>query len=387
MYRISRQNKVIVITLAFLLTLIVGFAIFSESINVNGTAKASGDFNIIFESVGTPTGKGSSGTAASIKSDDPTYLNISVPKLEYPTAYAVIPVVIKNDGDIDAYVKDIRTRGLVSTDINVTFSGIDKNEILESGKTKNISIKVEWDENSTKPVDSLVFDIWIDYEQVTNQVAIPPKDTYDLGDEICLGSECFYVMKDDGTNVTAMAKYNLLVGQNYDSSNSTYTPIALDTGGYGLQNEEARGYVSGEKISTGVIKFSETNYWKGETTSKPLPKYGTSYPADVFDENSNLYKIIKNYENYLRQNQGRQSIEAEPAAYIDLVDLGCNPKTFKCINNTLEWVYSTSYWVASAVDNELMWNVDSLGSFYKSKYSNILYNGVRPVIKILKSEI
>ena len=37
---------------------------------------------------------------------------------------------------------------------------------------------------------------------------------YNLGDKFCLGTECFFVLEDDGDSVKAMAEYNLLVGSN-----------------------------------------------------------------------------------------------------------------------------------------------------------------------------
>ena len=42
----NRRNKILVGVLAFVLVCVVGYALFSESITVTGTATADGNFNI-----------------------------------------------------------------------------------------------------------------------------------------------------------------------------------------------------------------------------------------------------------------------------------------------------------------------------------------------------
>ena len=39
-------------------------------------------------------------------------------------------------------------------------------------------------------------------------------ETYDFGDEFCIDTECFYTITDNVDTLTAIAKYNLLVGYN-----------------------------------------------------------------------------------------------------------------------------------------------------------------------------
>ena len=42
----KRKNKILIGCLALLLVMTVGYALFSETITINGTATAKGDFNI-----------------------------------------------------------------------------------------------------------------------------------------------------------------------------------------------------------------------------------------------------------------------------------------------------------------------------------------------------
>ena len=176
MSKLSNQNKVIVGVLSLFLILIVGYAIFSESINVGGTASASGEFNIIFNSVGTIKEAGSSGATAEISSNKKS-LTVNVPKLEYPSAYVEVPVVIKNMGSVTAKIIGIETVGLDTTDIKVTYSGVAQNERMAPNEERNMKIKVTWDSASTTIVDSLTFSISINYEQLSgSDVTVPPAE-------------------------------------------------------------------------------------------------------------------------------------------------------------------------------------------------------------------
>ena len=180
MSRLSNQNKIIVGVLSIFLIVIVGYAIFSESINVGGTASASGEFNIIFNSVGTIKEEGSSGATAEI-SENKKILTVNVPKLEYPSAYVEVPVVIKNMGSVTAKIIGIETVGLDTTDIKVTYSGIGQDERMAPNEERNMKIKVTWDSASTTIVDSLTFSISINYEQVSgSDVTVPAPEQSDL---------------------------------------------------------------------------------------------------------------------------------------------------------------------------------------------------------------
>ena len=203
-------------------------------------------------------------------------------------------------------------------------------------------------------------------------------------------------MKDNGSTVTALAKYNLLVGDtavwNDDFSDITTTPISTSEEGYGLQNSIAGYYeLNSEGMPTtntfkGVIAFAEDKnngkgYWVDDSGNL-LSKYGTSYPANVFDSNSLLYEPLENYKNYLKNTLGKTSVDARLITFEELTGLGCS----ESCTSAPSWVYSTNYRTASAYDNYLVWNVYSNGGtdgnpFYASGI------GLRPVITVSKSEL
>lgn len=169
----KKQNMIIIVVVAFLLMITIGYALFSESLSINGTALAEGTFDVEFTSVGTPTCIGFTGTCDSntltgISSDKNT-LNVTVNKLEFPGAYVEFPVTVTSKGTIPAVLESISETGLETDDtIKVTYTGISelKGQKLEQNGTQTFSIKVKWDENSNKSSENVQFSIKMNYKQI-----------------------------------------------------------------------------------------------------------------------------------------------------------------------------------------------------------------------------
>ncbi len=176
------------------------------------------------------------------------------------------------------------------------------------------------------------------------------------------------------------------------SGSMTTTPISSSEEGYGLQNSIAGYYeFNSEGMLTtntfkGVIAFAEDKnnekgYWVDDDGNL-LSKYGTSYPANVFDSNSLLYEPLENYKNYLRSTLGKTSVATKLITREGLISLGCN----NSCTSAPSWVYSTNYRTASAYDNYYVWNVYSNGGTDGNPF-DIPALGLRPVITISKSEL
>lgn len=163
---LNRQNRIVIVVIALLLTLTVGYAVFNQSLSITGTATTEGKLKVIFSEIGTIEEAGSTGATATIGADK-TSVDVNVPKLEYPGSYAKIPVKIKNDGSIDAMVTGVQTQGLDDNDIEVTYSNVKINDVLKIGAEQEIVIKVMWKESSENKSVSLDFSITLNYRQIT----------------------------------------------------------------------------------------------------------------------------------------------------------------------------------------------------------------------------
>ena len=225
------------------------------------------------------------------------------------------------------------------------------------------------------------------------------------GSEISCGDELFYIIPQDTTNhtdasentISMLAKYNLNIGTSKFANEKTY--------GIQDQNVIGRDFVS-NKNTYGNMQFSSSWYWNADTTEETLvlvEKYGSSIPAFIYDNNSNLYEHVEAYEDYLIE-LGVSSASATLMSHIQAETLGCQYDNGSCLaevssdwgvnpstNPAPEWVYSTSYWLGSACsDYRCMYNVSNDGTFSTAYHYNVYENassGIRPVIIINKLEI
>lgn len=98
------KNKVIIIIVILVLVCVVGYALFSENINISGTASASGGLELEITNEGT---QGDYYEDLDITTDGNT-LSLNA-KLLKPGANAAVMGKIKNVGSVDAKLESITT--------------------------------------------------------------------------------------------------------------------------------------------------------------------------------------------------------------------------------------------------------------------------------------
>ena len=115
---LSKNNKILIGCLALLLVMSVGYALFSDTITINGSATAKGEFKLtttcsiapeedIIGSEGAWGDKLSNlGTSKNEISCNNNIVDIST-GLDYPGAYAWYKIVVTNEGTIPATLKSI----------------------------------------------------------------------------------------------------------------------------------------------------------------------------------------------------------------------------------------------------------------------------------------
>ncbi len=183
-----------------------------------------------------------------------------------------------------------------------------------------------------------------------------------VGDELCIGDECFYVLNYDGDNYTLFSKYNLYVGNKFDTGSRT--PISTSVPEYGKQNSLALG-------------------------DKGSPIYGTLNYADSI-------KAINNYATYMNSTYGLH-VTGRAITYDELVNtIGCQDLTGSGINHgcsmeknpsvKYEWVTDTTYWTG-ATNGDNVYIVGGDGFFKAVATANQDNRGARPVIVVPALEI
>ena len=391
----SRDRKTLYIILSIVLisifSLTIVYAALSVTLNIQGSAQvSSANWDIHLDNVKVTSGS-VSGTTPSITS--PTTATFST-TLNMPGDFYEFTIDVVNNGSIDAMIDSV-TKEPTLTETQAKYlnyiieyqngESINTKQLVSKESFVRLKVRVEFRKDviaSDLPTTSETLNLafTVNYVQsdgsgssVNNNgmkvINVVSGDGTQTSDEICIGEECFYVMYSDETTVTMLAKYNLYVGGEYNSSWTAYGEEAT-----GKQDLNMIGYSSKGKPYKGTTKFSNTNYWSSTVSS---------YPSYVYNENSLLYSYVENYKTYL-STLGVTPIEARLITYEELTDLRCSGT--KC-TSAPSWVYATTYWSGSAYSTNYVWYVNSSGDFGYFNYDFGYNFGVRPVITISKSLI
>ena len=153
--------------------MIVGYAAFSTNLTIKGTSKVTSNWDIRITNVTDGISKGEakntvkpSWTAqkASMEAD----LYQKGDSMEYE-------VTIENKGTLDAKLNDILTniKNSNSEAILITFSGYTKGEVLESGQSKKVKVKIEYNPEYEGGETSSEVEIEFDYKEESSDPEKP----------------------------------------------------------------------------------------------------------------------------------------------------------------------------------------------------------------------
>ena len=153
------KNLLILALLIVVVSMSVGFALLSTTLNINGTAKVkSSTWDVHFNNLNVKTGSVSGdnvATAATISSTNTTLVSYEV-TLAKPGDYYEFTVDVVNDGSLDALVSAQPILGGVNSDqdkyvnYSITYddgTAISANDTLDAGVTKTYKVRVEYDSN------------------------------------------------------------------------------------------------------------------------------------------------------------------------------------------------------------------------------------------------
>ena len=364
----SRDRKTLYMILSIVLisifSLTIVYAALSVTLNIQGNAEVvASTWDIHLDNVKVTDGS-VSGTDPSITS--PTTATFST-TLNMPGDFYEFTIDVVNDGSIDAMIDSVTKEPTLTTNQAKYLNYIIEYQNGESISTKQLvskesfvrlKVRVEYRKDITASdlpttLETLNLAFTVNYVQsddtgssVTdngiylNLVKVISGDGTQVGNEVCIGEECFYVISSDTDSVTMLSKMNITLEDN---------PI--------------------QSSSAGTKVFSSS-------TQK-----GTNYS----DYNGSIVEgYVNNYNSYLIK-QGVTPIETRLITKDELTseDIGCSKDDNSC-SNAPSWINSTFYWTGSANGTNHVWCIynDSITSFF---YGNYAPCGVRPVITIDKS--
>ena len=404
------------IFLITLLSLSVGYSTLNSVLIITGTsAIQKNTWNINFENIKVRNGSVEATIEPIVENNT---INFSF-VLDKRGDFYEFTIDVVNSGTLDAMIGSVvKTQELTDEQkkyLNYTISYDNGDEILEKHSLKKedflrLRVKVEFknditasDLPQTQQILNLGFNVNFiqnddtEIEVLNNGGKIKPElvsgDLDTVGSEICIDTECFYLISSDENNVTLLSKYNLEVGNIYDGNaeNIVY-PLENPSG---IQNSNAIGVQFDADWNTvgfpyhAVTYFSSSFYWliDGSFDSKYQldNKFeGWSNFYYVYDSNSIQYQYVENYKNYLEKFDV-DIIDSRLISTKELANLGCgvDDSYITCLNSP-PWVYSTSYWTSSA-SKEGPVVVFTLGYFAYITGDLGDFLGCRPVITIPKN--
>lgn len=162
----KKQSLLIVIVILILLGVSVGYSVVRISTNVKGKTSIVKDLDVEFESIGKIEEYGSYGATAEISDDKKTVL-INVPKLSYMGAYAIVPITVKNVGQLPAKLESIYEYGTTDNEaIKITYDGIAvTDKALNPMEEEKFFIKVSWENELKQDSSEIEFYIRFNYVQ------------------------------------------------------------------------------------------------------------------------------------------------------------------------------------------------------------------------------
>ena len=364
-------------------TLSIAYAALNAVLIISGNAEvAASNWNIHLENAKVKNG--------SATSDVPIISGNSLifsTTLNMPGDYYEFTVDVVNEGTIDAMIESVTTTPELDASqkkylkYEVSYANgesIDVKQTLTKKTSMPIKVRLEYRNDlvgSDLPSSSITlsFNVTLVYSQsdgtgssvtnngVSDTMTIVSGNINTQGSEVCFGDQCFYVLSNDGSTVSLLSKYNLLVGNKYISDNDGEVPIENPTG---IQDSKA---LAGDYDQAGIpvfpwyggIEFSSSAYWSSN-----------DYPAYVYDENSNLFNYVENYKSYLQQ-RGLNIVSTRLMTVEELIDLGCafevtsdwgHIESNSCVMAP-SWITFVSFWSGSASDSQSIYEVNTYNYF------------------------
>lgn len=383
------NSKILSIVLCVILvcvfTLTIAYAALSAVLTISGSAEVvASNWDIHLENARVISGSVSN-NAPSINGNT---LSFSA-HLDVPGDYYEFVVDVVNEGSIDAMIDSIVVTPTL-TDSQKKYlkyevkyqngEDVSTKQTLYSESIMPLSVRVEYKRDLEKgdlPTEDTVLNssLTLVYTQsdgtgssvANNGYALPGAngDIDTIGTIVTIGTEQFYVLSTDESNVTLLSMYNLHAGGSY--SNSTWVPYSVEA--TGMQDSSVGKAVSG--ITQGVTPFaSET-------------QKGTNY-SDYIGSIPEFW--VNNYVDLL---EGKYEIDVIESRLITMEDLtsteiGCNEESRTCSGTSYKWIYSTAYWTGTSHTTTGVWCVGLGGGLGRNSYIINSSYGIRPVIVISK---
>ena len=169
-----RQKKIIIVSLCIAVCImVIGFAAFSTTLNINGTSSIESNWKVVFTNI-QELSKSSGVTINSTPTASGTTATFDV-SLESPGDAIEYQITVENQGTLDAIIESINASETGSDAIKFEISNIRVGDKLAKKTSTTFNIKISYDESITSQpeVTNNTLTVSIDYVQDVGQVINP----------------------------------------------------------------------------------------------------------------------------------------------------------------------------------------------------------------------
>ena len=169
-----KQKKIIIVSLCIaVLIMVIGFAAFSTTLNINGTSSIESNWKVVFTNI-QELSKTNGVTVNNVPTASGTTATFDV-DLQKPGDSIEYQITVENQGTLDAIIEDINASETGSDAIKFEISNIRIGDILLKQESTTFKIKISYDSSITsqpeKTNNKLTVDI--DYAQNVGQEITP----------------------------------------------------------------------------------------------------------------------------------------------------------------------------------------------------------------------
>ena len=165
--RDRKKRNIIIGSLCCLLVFMgIGYALLSQTLNINGIANLTGKWKIYIDSITVKEVGGSAKSNQAEVTEDKLTANFDVELLK-PGDYVEYDVVVKNEGTINAVLREL-IPNIESNNMDILLThSIIQGQILKAESETKFTLKIRFDERATEIVSGgqTSFDIQMVYEQ------------------------------------------------------------------------------------------------------------------------------------------------------------------------------------------------------------------------------
>lgn len=143
------KSSLIMVLLAVVFVMAIGYAAFSQNLNITGNAQITSSWDVHIEEISVASEQNQGKNIGATVSEDKLSVNFQA-ELVVPESSVTYNITVKNGGTIDAKLDSINFDDSQNEAIQFSYNGIQLNDTIESGSTQTFTVTVTFNPSYTQ---------------------------------------------------------------------------------------------------------------------------------------------------------------------------------------------------------------------------------------------